>query len=89
MKGILRYFTHDPEFINSREGWSVTSIDSNNFYSHHLVDETDREVRDRFEKGLIKSGDEVEYEVGASSLSIRSKFSDIYFSLTSRFVKLD
>ena len=63
MKGILRYFTHDPEFINSREGWSVTSIDSNNFYSHHLVDETDREVRDRFEKGLIKSGDEVEYEL--------------------------
>ena len=63
MKGILRYFTHDPEFINSREGWSITSNDSKDFYSHHLVDETDKQVRDRFEKGLIKSGDEVEYEL--------------------------
>ena len=62
MKGIIRYFTHDPEFINSREGWSITSND-NSFYSYHLVEETDKQVRDRFEKGLIKSGDEVEYEL--------------------------
>jgi hypothetical protein len=38
---------------------------------------------------VAAAGVDDEYEVGASSLSIKSKFSDIYFSLTSRFVKLD
>ncbi len=37
----------------------------------------------------MKAGVDEEYEVGASSLSISSRFSDIYCSFTSRFVKLD
>ena len=50
MRGIIKYFNHDPEFINSIEGWSVTSINSKDFYSYHLVDETDKQLRDSFEK---------------------------------------
>jgi len=45
MRGILRYSVHDPEFLNSLEGWS------------------DYKVKDKFDKGEIQSGDEVEYEL--------------------------
>lgn len=63
MRGILKYCTHDPEVVNSLEGWTIKPIDSKDFYTYLLFDETEIQVKDRFEKGLIQSGDEVEYEL--------------------------
>ena len=62
MRGIIEYYDADPEFINSVEGWVVKSIDRR-FESYFVCEESDRVVRDKHRKGLIKSGDEVEYEL--------------------------
>ena len=62
MKGIIEYYDADPNFINSVEGWIVKSLD-NKRESYFICDESDRIVRDKHRKGLIKHGDEVEYEL--------------------------
>ena len=59
MKGIIRYFEEDPEFINSVEGWVVKTEDS----SYFLVEESQREVKRKASQGLIKDGDEVQFEL--------------------------
>jgi hypothetical protein len=62
MRGIIKHYDADPELVNSVEGWVVKSID-NRFESYFVCEESDRVVRDKHRKGLIKSGDEVEYEL--------------------------
>jgi hypothetical protein len=62
MKGIIEYYDADPELVNSVEGWVVKSIDDR-FESYFVCEESDRVVRDKHRKGLVKSGDEVEYEL--------------------------
>jgi hypothetical protein len=62
MRGIIEHYDADPEFVNSVEGWVVKSIDDR-FESYFVCEESDRVVRDKHRKGLIKSGDEVEYEL--------------------------
>jgi hypothetical protein len=62
MRGIIEYYDADPEFINSVEGWVVKSIDRR-FESYFVCEESDRVVRDKHRQGLIKHGDEVEYEL--------------------------
>ena len=63
MRGILRYSEHDPEFLNSLEGWIIEPIGVKGNYIYVLVDESDYKVKDKFDKGEIQSGDEVEYEL--------------------------
>jgi hypothetical protein len=63
MRGILRYSVHDPEFLNSLEGWIIEPIGVKGNYIYVLVDESDYKVKDKFDKGEIQSGDEVEYEL--------------------------
>jgi len=63
MKGILRYSVHDPEFLNSLEGWIIEPIGIKGNYIYVLDDESDHKVKDKFNKGEIQSGDEVEYEL--------------------------
>ncbi len=60
MRGKIRYSEHDPEMINSLEGWFV-NYDSYKTYS--ITDESDREVRRLAMEGLLKSGDEVEFDL--------------------------
>ena len=60
MKGTLFYSTHDPEMINSLEGWSISLPDCRCFT---LSDESEKEVRRRLELGQVKSGDEFEFEI--------------------------
>jgi hypothetical protein len=62
MKGTLNYYTSDPEFINSIEGWVILPLERKDSTSYLLSEDTDRQVKDRFKKGLIKDGDEVEFE---------------------------
>jgi hypothetical protein len=62
MIGIIEYYDIDPDFVNSVEGWVVKSLDDR-FESYFLCEESDRVVRDKHRKGLIKPGDEVEYEL--------------------------
>jgi len=62
MRGIIEHYEADPELVNSVEGWVVKSIDDR-FESYFVCEESDRVVRDKHRKGLIKSGDEVEYEL--------------------------
>jgi hypothetical protein len=62
MRGIIEHYDADPELVNSVEGWVVKSIDDR-FESYFVCEESDRIVRDKHRKGLIKSGDEVEYEL--------------------------
>ena len=62
MKGIIEHYEADPELVNSVEGWVVKSIDDR-FESYFVCEESDRVVRDKHRQGLIKSGDEVEYEL--------------------------
>jgi hypothetical protein len=62
MKGILKHYDDDPDFINSVEGWVIKPLDEKN-YSYFVCDESDRTIRDRHRKGLTQSGDEVEYEL--------------------------
>ena len=62
MRGIIEHYDADPELVNSVEGWVVKSIDYR-FESYFVCEESDRVVRDKHRKGLIKSGDEVEYEL--------------------------
>jgi hypothetical protein len=62
MRGIIEHYDADPELVNSVEGWVVKSIDDR-FESYFVCEESDRVVRDKHRKGLIKSGDEVEYEL--------------------------
>ena len=61
MRGILRYSEHDPEFLNSLEGWIIEPIGVKGNYIYVLVDESDYKVKDKFDKGEIQSGDEVEF----------------------------
>ena len=63
MRGILRYSVHDPEFLNSLEGWIIEPIGVKGNYIYVLVDESDYKVKDKFDKGEIQSGDEVEFEL--------------------------
>jgi hypothetical protein len=63
MRGILKYSEHDPEFLNSLEGWIIEPIGVKGNYIYVLVDESDYKVKDKFDKGEIKYGDEVEYEL--------------------------
>jgi len=63
MKGIIRYSVHDPEFLNSLEGWIIEPIGVKGNYIYILNDESDFKVKDKFNKGEIQSGDEVEYEL--------------------------
>ena len=63
MRGILRYSVHDPEFLNSLEGWIIEPIGVKGNYIYILNDESDFKVKDKFNKGEIQSGDEVEYEL--------------------------
>jgi hypothetical protein len=63
MRGILRYSVHDPEFLNSLEGWIIEPINKKDCYVYILHGESDHKVKDKFNKGEIQSGDEVEYEL--------------------------
>ena len=63
MRGILKYSEHDPEFLNSIEGWLIEPIGIKGNYIYLLDDESDYKVKDKFNKGEIKYGDEVEYEL--------------------------
>jgi hypothetical protein len=62
MRGTIRYYEADPEFINSIEGWVVKSPE-NRFENYIVCEDSDREVRDRHKRGLLSDGDEVEYEL--------------------------
>ena len=63
MRGILKYSERDPEFLNSIEGWLIKPIGTNGNYIYLLDDESDYKVKDKFDKGEIQTGDEVEYEL--------------------------
>ena len=63
MRGILKYSEHDPEFLNSIEGWLIKPIGTKGNYIYLLDDESDYKVKDKFDKGEIQTGDEVEYEL--------------------------
>jgi hypothetical protein len=63
MRGILRYSEHDPEFINSIEGWIVEPIETKEKYIYLLHDDSVIKVNEKLNKGEIQSGDEVEYEL--------------------------
>ncbi len=63
MRGILRYSEHDPEFLNSIEGWIVEPIESKEKYIYLLHDDSVIKVNEKLNKGEIQSGDEVEYEL--------------------------
>jgi hypothetical protein len=63
MRGILRYSEHDPEFINSIEGWIIEPIDTKEKYIYLLHDDSVIKVNEKLNKGEIQSGDEVEYEL--------------------------
>jgi len=63
MRGILRYSEHDPEFINSIEGWIVEPIESKEKYIYLLHDDSVIKVNEKLNKGEVQSGDEVEYEL--------------------------
>jgi hypothetical protein len=63
MRGILRYSEHDPEFLNSIEGWIIEPIDTKEKYIYLLHDDSVIKVNEKLKKGEIQSGDEVEYEL--------------------------
>ena len=63
MRGILRYSEHDPEFINSIEGWIIEPIETKEKYIYLLHDDSVIKVNEKLNKGEIQSGDEVEYEL--------------------------
>jgi hypothetical protein len=63
MRGILRYSEHDPEFLNSIEGWIIEPIDTKEKYIYLLHDDSVIKVNEKLNKGEIQSGDEVEYEL--------------------------
>jgi hypothetical protein len=63
MRGILRYSEHDPEFINSIEGWIVEPIETKEKYIYLLHDDSVIKVNEKLNKGEVQSGDEVEYEL--------------------------
>jgi len=63
MRGILRYSEHDPEFLNSIEGWIVEPIESKEKYIYLLHDDSVIKVNEKLNKGEVQSGDEVEYEL--------------------------
>lgn len=63
MRGILKYSERDPEFLNSIEGWLIEPIGTKGNYIYLLDDESDYKVKDKFDKGEIQTGDEVEYEL--------------------------
>ena len=63
MRGILRYSVHDPEFLNSLEGWIIEPIGVKGNYIYLLHDDSVIKVNEKLNKGEIQSGDEVEYEL--------------------------
>ena len=63
MRGILRYSEHDPEFINSIEGWIIEPIETKEKYIYLLHDDSVIKVNEKHNKGEVQSGDEVEYEL--------------------------
>jgi hypothetical protein len=63
MRGILRYSEHDPEFLNSIEGWIIEPIDTKEKYIYLLHDDSVIKVNEKLDKGEIQSGDEVEFEL--------------------------
>jgi hypothetical protein len=63
MRGILRYSEHDPEFLNSLEGWIIEPIDTKEKYIYLLHDDSVIKVNEKLDKGEIQSGDEVEFEL--------------------------
>ena len=63
MRGILRYSEHDPEFINSIEGWIIEPIGTKENYIYLLHDDSVIKVNEKLNKGEVQSGDEVEYEL--------------------------
>ena len=63
MRGILRYSEHDPEFLNSIEGWIIEPIDTKEKYIYLLHDDSVIKVNEKLNKGEVQSGDEVEYEL--------------------------
>jgi hypothetical protein len=63
MRGILRYSEHDPEFLNSIEGWIIEPIGAKENYIYLLHDDSVIKVNEKLNKGEIQSGDEVEYEL--------------------------
>jgi hypothetical protein len=63
MRGILRYSEHDPEFLNSLEGWIIEPIGTKENYIYLLHDDSVIKVNEKLNKGEIQSGDEVEYEL--------------------------
>ena len=63
MRGILRYSEHDPEFLNSIEGWIIEPIETKEKYIYLLHDDSVIKVNEKLNKGEIQSGDEVEYEL--------------------------
>jgi hypothetical protein len=63
MRGILRYSEHDPEFLNSLEGWIIEPIDTKEKYIYLLHDDSVIKVNEKLNKGEVQSGDEVEYEL--------------------------
>jgi len=63
MRGILRYSEHDPEFINSIEGWIIEPIETKEKYIYLLHDDSVIKVNEKLNKGEVQSGDEVEYEL--------------------------
>ena len=63
MRGILRYSEHDPEFLNSIEGWIIEPIDTKEKYIYLLHDDSVIKVNEKLNKGEIQSGDEVEFEL--------------------------
>jgi hypothetical protein len=63
MRGILRYSEHDPEFINSIEGWIIEPIDTKEKYIYLLHDDSVIKLNEKLNKGEVQSGDEVEYEL--------------------------
>jgi len=63
MRGLLRYSEHDPEFINSIEGWIIEPIGTKENYIYLLHDDSVVKVNEKLNKGEVQSGDEVEYEL--------------------------
>jgi hypothetical protein len=63
MKGIIKYFKSNPETVNSLEGWAITSIEGKPFITYRLIEESEIIVNEKSKQGIIKSGDDVEFEL--------------------------
>ena len=63
MKGILRYSKHDPEFLNSIEGWIIEPIGVKGNYIYRLDNDSVIKVNEKVNKAEIQYGDVVDYEL--------------------------